>query len=361
MGNPGRGGLTSPSDRAMIIELVTEAVQSGARQYKACALLGISTRSLQRWQDERTLQTDQRPTATRPEPKNKLTQEEKSLILQTVNEPEFASMPPSQIVPILADQGVYIASESSFYRVMRAADEQHHRGRAERPGSQPKASHCAEGPNQVWSWDISYLSGPIKGLYYYLYLIMDIFSRDMVGWEIWEEESAEHASRLIRKAVMAQGLSWSQQPLVLHSDNGSPMKGTTMLATLYELGITPSRSRPRVSNDNPYSEALFRTVKYRPKYPVNGFASVEAARSWMLELARWYRYAHRHSGIRFLTPSQLHTGEAEAILDNRHQVYEEARARMPWRWTGNTRDWSMPGEVWLNPINNSQKKLRQLS
>lgn len=345
----------------MIIELADEAVQSGARQHKACEILEISPRTLQRWKDERTPIADQRSTAIRPEPKNKLTQEEKSLILQTVNAPKYASKPPCQIVPALADQGVYIASESSFYRVMRQADEQHYRGRAARPSGQPKASHCATGPNQVWSWDISYLPGPIRGLYYYLYLIIDIFSRDMVGWEIWEEESAEHASHLIRKAVMAQGLSLSQQPLVLHSDNGSPMKGSTMLATLYELGITPSRSRPRVSNDNPYSESLFKTVKYRPEYPEKGFVSVEAARTWMLGLARWYRYNHRHSSIRFLTPNQLHTGKAELILENRRMVYEEARARMPWRWTGDIRDWSMPGEVWLNPVNISKKNLRQLS
>ena len=205
------------------------------------------------------------------------------------------------------------------------------------------------------------MHGPIRGLYYYLYLIIDIFSRDMVGWEIWEEELAENASHLIRQAVMAQGLSLSSQPLVLHSDNGSPKKGATMLATLYELGITPSRSRPRVSNDNPYSELLFKTVKYRPEFPVKGFISVEAARTWMLGLARWYRYSHRHSGIRFLTPHQLHVGEAGSILENRRMVYVDARSRMPWRWTGKTRDWSMPGEVWLNPVNISQKNLRQLS
>ena len=343
------------------MELVDEAIQSGARQHKACEILEISPRTLQRWKDERTPIADQRSTAARPEPRNKLTQEEKSLILQTVNAPEYASKPPCQIVPALADQGVYIASESSFYRVMRAADEQHYRGRAARPGGQPKASYCATGPNQVWSWDISYLPGPIKGLYYYLYLILDIFSRDIVGWEIWEEESAEHASQLIRKAVMAQGLSLSQQPLVLHSDNGSPMKGATMLATLYELGITPSRSRPRVSNDNPYSESMFKTIKYRPEFPEKGFVSIEASRTWMLGLARWYRYNHRHSGIQFLTPHQLHTGAAASILENRRKVYEEARSRMPWRWTGKIRDWSMPGEVWLNPVNNSQKNLRQLS
>jgi putative transposase len=345
----------------MILALVDEAVQAGARQSLACEPFAITPRTLQRWKDERTPMEDQRPTAARPEPKNKLTQEEKSLILQTVNEPEYASKPPGQIVPILADQGVYIASESSFYRVMRAANEQHYRGRAAHPSRQTKPSLCASAPNQVWSWDISYMPGPIKGLYYYLYLIIDIFSRDIVGWEIWEEESAEHASQLIRRAVMAQGLSLSQQPLVLHSDNGSPMKGATMLATLYELGITPSRSRPRVSNDNPYSESMFKTIKYRPTFPEKGFVSLEASRTWMLGLVRWYRYNHCHSGIRYLTPNQLHTGAAESILENRRKVYEEARSRMPWRWTGETRDWSMPGEVWLNPVNHLQKNLRQLS
>jgi len=138
----------------MIIALVDEAVKSGARQGKACEILRVSPRTLQRWKDDRTPIADQRPTAARPEPKNKLTQEEKELVLQTINEPEYASKPPSQIVPALADKGVYIASESTFYRVMREANEQHYRGRVSRPGGQPKASHCATKPNQVWSWDI---------------------------------------------------------------------------------------------------------------------------------------------------------------------------------------------------------------
>ena len=334
---------------------------NGARQYKACEILKITTRSLQRWKDSNTPVEDQRPVVIKSAPHNKLTKEETALILQTVNEPSFASLPPSQIVPALADQGVYIASESSFYRVMRRVGEQNYRGRALRPSGKPKASHCATAPNQVWSWDITYLSGPMAGLYYFLYLIIDIFSRDLVGWEVWEEESAENASKLIRKAVMSQGILATQKPLVLHSDNGSPMKGSTMLATLYELGVTPSRSRPHVSNDNPYSESVFKTCKYRPEYPTKGFVSMNAAREWVLQFVRWYRHAHHHSSIKYVTPNQLHTGKADKILQNRHQVYESARAKNPLRWSGKTRDWTLPVVVWLNPVNFPKETLRQLS
>lgn len=343
--------MTSLSDRTMIIQLVEEAVLSGASQFKACECLGITTRTLQRWKNPHTHTEDQRPLRTQYESERKLKEGEVALILETVNTPEFASKPPSQIVPALADRGVYIASESSFYRVLRRAGEQHYRGRAERPSGKPKASHCATKPNQVWSWDITYLPGPIKGLYYFLYLIIDIYSRDIVGWEVWEEESAEYASRLIRKAVMSQGIRASQTPLILHSDNGSPMKGATMLATLYELGVTPSRSRPRVSNDNPYSESVFKTCKYCPQYPTKGFVSLEASRKWCLDFVRWYRHEHHHSGIKFLTPNQVHTGKAESILEARQKVYELAKAKTPQRWSGKTRDWTLPEEVWLNPVN----------
>ena len=206
-------------------------------------------------------------------------------------------MPPCQIVPALADEGTYIASESTFYRILHEEKMQNHRGRSQEPGKHSKpTSYCATAPNQIWTWDITYLSGAVKGMFYYLYLIIDIFSRDIVGWEVWAEESAEHASELIRRACLAQG-RLSTQPLVLHSDNGSPMKGATMLQTLYRLGITPSNSRPRVSNDNPYSESLFRTLKYRPNYQPRGFASIEEAREWCRKFVQWYRYEHHHSGI----------------------------------------------------------------
>jgi putative transposase len=349
LGTKGRGSLTSTANRVIIIELVEEAVASGVSQQLACEEIGISVRTYQRWCKSGALGADQRPLAKRPEPTNKLTEDERKEILEIVNQPEFQSLPPSQIVPILADQGTYIASESTFYRVMHQAGEQNHRGRSKAPSSKPKSTHCATEPNRVWSWDITYLPGPAKGLYFYLYLILDIYSRDIVGWEVWTEESAEHASQLVRRAVMAQNITRQESPLVLHSDNGSPMKGASMLETLYQLGITPSRSRPRVSNDNPYSESIFRTCKYRPSYPIRGFATINEARIWVKEFVHWYSYNHHHSGIKFLTPHQLHSGQGEKILEKRHQLYEDAKARHPERWTRKTRNWTLPKEVWLNP------------
>ena len=327
--------------------LVKEAVDNGARRHQACEEIGLSERTLQRWCKEGS--EDQRPLAQRPPPANKLSDEECAVILEVVNQPEFQSLPPSQIVPTLADQGIYLASESTMYRVLRQANAQNHRGRSTAPVGKPKTTHCATEPNSVWSWDISYLPGPAKGLYFYLYLILDIFSRDIVGWEVWPEETAENASQLIRRAVMAQKLTHRIEPLVLHSDNGSPMKGATMLETLYELGITPSRSRPRVSNDNPYSESMFRTCKYCPSYPAGGFATMDEARTWVQTFVHWYNYNHHHSGIKFLTPNQRHSGQGEEILSKRHQLYESAKAKHPERWARNTRDWSLANEVWLNP------------
>ena len=350
MGISRRGSLTSTANRAIIIKLVQEAVASGARQKLACEVIGLSERTLQRWCKEGAPADDQRPLAKRPAPANELTDEERKAILDVVNQPEFQSLPPSQIVPILADQGTYLASESTMYRVMHEAKEQHHRGRSKAPSSKPISTHCATAPNRLWSWDITYLPGPARGLYFYLYLILDIFSRDIVGWEVWTEETAEHASHLVRRAVISQKITRQEEPLVLHSDNGSPMKGASMLETLYQLGITPSRSRPRVSNDNPYSESVFRTCKYCPSYPAGGFSTLEAARIWVKEFVHWYNYNHRHSGIKFLTPHQRHSGQGEEILAKRHRLYETAKAKHPERWTGTTRDWSIDNEVWLNPV-----------
>lgn len=271
-------------------------------------------------------------------------------MIEVVNSEEYASLPPSQIVPSLADKGEYIASESTMYRILHEVKMQNHRGRSQQPGKHGKpTSYSATAPNQVWTWDITYLHGPIKGLFFYLYLIIDIFSRDIVGWEVWAEESAEHAKELIRRACLAQG-RLSTSPLVLHSDNGSPMKGATMLETLYALGITPSNSRPRVSNDNPYSEALFRTFKYRPGYQPKGFATIEEARAWCSIFVRWYRYENHHSGIKFVTPAERHAGKSGEILNKRHEVYEAAKAAHPERWNGrNTRNWDDISIVYLNP------------
>ena len=186
-------------------------------------------------------------------------------------------------------------------------------------------------------------------------MMIDLFSRDVVGWEVWETEDSEHASELVKRASLAQG-RLSTDPLVLHSDNGSPMKGATMLETLYKLGITPSNSRPRVSNDNPYSESMFKTLKYRPNYQPKGFATIEEAREWCAAFVRWYSTEHHHSGISFLTPSEVHAGKAEELLRNRRKVYEDAKAAHPERWNGrDTRSWVLRREVWLNPSQETEK------
>ncbi len=355
----GRGRLTSASDRGITIKLVKEATDAGAREKIACKELGISQRTLQRWRNSAIPMEDKRPLVNRMTPKNKLSEEETKAVLSVVCQPEFQSLPPSQIVPILADEGVYLASESTFYRLMKANEMQHHRGRSKKPVSKPISTHCATAPNQVWMWDITWLSGPAKGIYFYLYLILDLFSRKVIAWDIWLEESAENASILVRREVLSEQCSLSLNPLVLHSDNGSPMKGASLLQTLYSLGITPSRSRPRVSNDNPYAESIFRTCKYRPNYPVSGFLDIKQAREWVLSFVRWYNLQHRHSGLNFLTPQQRHSGIGQEVLARRQALYEEARAAHPERWSGQARNWTLDDQVWLNPERVKETKIQE--
>ncbi len=339
--------MTALQQRQTVIEWVTEATKAGARQDRACAVLGLSPRTLQRWQAGETLNADRRPQRQHA-PAHALTEEERARILAVANSDEFADLPPSQIVPRLADQGIYLASESTFYRILKAARQLTHR-RSERPSqarTKPKAL-SATAPNQLYSWDITYLPTAIKGQFFYLYLFLDIFSRQIVGWQVFEEESSLSASELLQDIYQCEGLR--PQQIVLHSDNGSPMKGATMLATLHRLGVMPSFSRPAVSNDNPYSESLFKTLKYRPQYPLKPFADVLEARQWVADLVQWYNHEHRHSAIGFVTPAQRHTGLDKALLVQRKALYEQARAQHPRRWTRQTRNWNRIHTVHLNP------------
>ena len=331
--------------------MVTEAVEAGARRFKACEVLGISVRTLQRW-GKNPEKADQRQ-GSGSSPKNSLSEAEKQLIVAVATSPRFRDLSASQIVPILADKGVYIASEASYYRILRENRLLAHRNKAKPSRHTKPKEHSATGPNQVWSWDITYLRSSVRGRFYYLYLVVDIWSRMIVAWEVHEEESAELAGALIQEACMRHGVD--PDTLVLHSDNGGPMKGATMLSTLTWLGIVPSFSRPSVSNDNAYSEALFKTLKYRPEYPSNPFEGIAVARTWVDEFVGWYNDEHRHSGIRFVTPSSRHYGEDKEILEKRKEVYEEAKQRNPLRWfSGNIRNCDMISEVRLNP--SKQKK-----
>ncbi|WP_444943943.1 IS3 family transposase [Microbulbifer sp. ZKSA006] len=343
-----RGRLTPAPERHQLIGWIEEAVAAGARKAPACDEAGISLRTLQRWRGEEGAKEDLRPNAQRPIPKNRLTEEERKTVLAVCNSPEFASKPPGQIVPALADCGEYIASESSFYRILKAAGQLQHRGRSRpRKKYKPPTTHVAEAPNQVWSWDITYLPSRVKGQYYYLYLVEDIYSRKGVVWEVHECESGEHAATLMQRAILREQCFTS--PPVLHSDNGAPMKSQTLRTKLYDLGVQTSHSRPRVSNDNPYSESLFRTVKYCPSWPSQGFNSLNAAREWVEEFMRWYNHEHLHSGIRYVTPADRHAGKDTVLLSNRNKVYQLARERNPLRWSGDTRNWRPIGSVALNP------------
>ncbi len=256
-------------------------------------------------------------------------------------------MTSNQIVPDLADKGVYIASVSSFYGVLQQAGQLTRRGKAKFPVHQKPEAVVATRPNQVWSWDITYLRSTILGVFFYLYMIVDIYSRKIVGWDVFETEDSEHASGLFYKAYLREGITGDD--LLLHSDNGSPMKGATMLATLQKLGVAPSFSLPGVSNDNPYSEALFKTLKYQSVYPQRPFDSVEEARLWVADFTEWYNEIHRHSEIKFVTPCQRHRGEGIDILAQRRQLYEQMKKESPARWSGDVRNWQPGEEVSLNP------------
>ncbi len=338
----------------MAIELIDEAMGHGARQSRACEVVGIDRRTYQRWQ--RTGLSDRRQVIEKRSPANKLDEEERQAIIAVCNTEEFRSQSPKQIVPALADRGIYLASESTFYRVLRAEDMLHHRGRARQPATTGKPRACvATAPNQVWSWDITYLANSVKGLFFYLYLFMDIYSRKIVGWEVYETESSEQAAQVLRKSRLAEAIAPGQE-VILHTDNGSPMKGATMLATMQKLGVVPSFSRPSVSNDNAYSEALFKTLKYVPGYPTKPFEDIEAARQWVMQCVQWYNHSHRHSGLKYVTPAQRHEGCDIEILAHRKWVYEAAKERHPQRWSGDTRNWEHEPVVNLNPIRDNEIK-----
>ena len=346
--------MIKPLDRVLAVDLIQEANRNGARIASACEVLNISVRTYERWIFGGGIKEDQRPLAIRPEPKNKLSEAERHEVLIVIKKEEFVDLPPSQIVPKLADQSIYIASETTMYRILREEKLQHHRGRSKKPEMKLPESYLATAPNQVWTWDITWLKGPVKGVFYKLYLIIDLFSRKIVGWEVWETEDALHAEDLIRKAILNEKINGA--PLVLHSDNGSPMKAGTFQVLLEKLGIQSSYSRPRVSNDNAYSEAIFRTLKYRPEFPYHGFKSIEDAREWTARFVQWHTHEHQHSAINFVTPNQRHTGDYVEVLKKRSEVYELAKQKNPERWSGSTRNWEPIESVALNPLKETSAK-----
>jgi len=331
----------------MILDTISDGLAQGARLEAVCRRLGISARTVQRWRTPEL--AEDRRAGPRTAPKNSLTSAERRRVLELANSEEFRNLSPKQMVPRLADRGQFLASESTIYRLLRQHELLAHRGRARPRTPRPRPALVASAPNQVWTWDITYLRGPIRGSFLYLYLLVDVYSRRIMGWEVAEEEAADRAAALFRRSWEAAGRPTG---LTLHADNGGPMKGSTMLATLQKLGVVPSFSRPRVSDDNPFSEALFRTLKYCPAYPDRPFSGGDEATAWVDCFVRWYNAEHLHSGIKFVTPDDRHTGRDRGILENRRAVYEGARQRRPERWTAEIRDWSPAGPVLLNPSPN---------
>jgi len=389
--------MTTTTQRQNIARLIDQACQSGARLHQACKQIGLACRTLQRWlhpsagadvdananapapesaqqQQEPQASVEAEPTLARAPvlaiapsndkpvgadrrqahlrqavtPHNKRTEPERAALLSAANSDAFKDLPASQIVPRLADQGIDLGSESTLQRLLRSQHQNTHR-RSTRPAHRRHKPLALKATvvNQVYTWDITYLPTTVKGQYFYLYVFVDIFSRFIVGAQVFETEGADLAGALLKDICQRHGIDPGH--VHLHSDNGAPMKGRTMLSMMQELGVMASRSRPAVSNDNPYSESLFGTLKYRPLMPVRPFVSIAQARKWAIGLVDWYNQEHRHSGIKFVTPEQRHLGQDVELLQKRDALYALARQKNPKRWSGHTRNWSRVNEVPLNP------------
>lgn len=336
----------------MIVEYIDEAVTSGATHGRACRTLGLAPTTVTRWRVAPKAEDGRKGPKTKPV--NALSEQERAEVVEIMNVPEHSSMSPDTLVPHLATLGLYLASQSTFYRIARALKLLHARGRARQPRHRRPREFVAKGPNQVWAWDITFLPSTVRGRFFKLYVVIDVWSRMMVGAEVHEVEDDALAATLVERCCVEQDVQRDQ--LVLHADNGGAMKGNTMLAKLQELGVMPSFSRPHVSDDNAFAESVMRTIKYNPSYPEEPFADLEEAQTWVATFVAWYNEEHLHSGIRFVTPSQRHHGQDIAILAHRHDVYTAARQRHPERWTGKTRNWDRPTTVILNPSPASRKQ-----
>jgi len=333
--------------RSEIISMYNEAKSSGARQHAICQIIGLNPKTIQRWNKTNELTGDGR-TSRVFVPLNKITEEERQKVISLCNSSEFCEMTPNQIVPILAERNIYIVSERTMYRILSEEKQLAHRQKSRPKTERNKPRElCASGPGQVLTWDITYLKTTVLGVFFYLYLFVDIFSRKIVGWQIHHRECSQLAADIVMDIAKVEGYVDGQ--VDVHSDNGSPMKGAAIHATFHYLGITPSYSRPSVSNDNPYSESLFKTLKYCPYYPDQPFDDICEARQWMVKFADWYNNQHRHSGIKYVTPSQRHEGLDIGILAVRRQTYEQAKEHNPARWSGQVRNWERETEVLLNP------------
>lgn len=290
--------------------------------------------------------------APRPIPAHALSFEERIQVRDTLNSERFMDQAPRQVYAALLDEGRYLCHWRTMYRILSAHDEVRERRRIRRHPVYQKPELLATQPNQVWSWDITYLRGEATWRHYPLYTVLDIFSRYVVGWMIAEVESSELAKQLIAETARRQGIQPDQ--LILHADNGSPMKGKPLSQLLVDLGITKSHSRPHTSDDNPFSEAQFKTMKYRPDYP-DRFSSIGTARQWARTFFAWYNHDHYHSGLNLLTPASVHYGEAVAVQVQRQGVMSAAFQACPERFrAGLPSVKGAPTAVYINPPKHSE-------
>lgn len=348
----GRGRRHKADERRAVLDSLTEAQKAGARLSRCAKVIGLSERTLERWRLEEDGGDDKR-CGPHTVPGNKLSEHEERQLLRVLTSPEHRDLSPKQVIPALAEQGKYIASEATAYRVLHKHKLQKHRENTKARTSTRPAEQTASVPNQVYCWDITYLKAHPVGAFYYLYLVTDIFSRRIVAARVYLAENDENATELFTEVQRRERLLPGQT--VLHSDNGSAMKGATLKATLERLGVLASYSRPRVSDDNPYVESLFGTMKTRVGYPKKAFVSLEDAQAWVDSFVRWYNEEHRHSALNWVTPNDRHSGNDAALLRRREETYRRAQKRHPERWSRGIRDCSPAPAVTLNPARKKEK------
>lgn len=310
----------------------------------ACEALGVARASYYRYQAR--AHRPSTPTEP-PRPALALSESERQQVLEVLNSPRFVDQAPYSVYATLLDEGQYLCSVRTMYRILAQADEvRERRNQLQRP-VYTKPELLATGPNQVWSWDITKLKGPAKWTYFHLYVILDIFSRYVVGWMLAGREAADLAKRLIADSCEKQAIDPAQ--LILHADRGSSMTSKPVAQLLADLGVTKTHSRPSVSNDNPYSEAQFKTLKYRPDFPER-FGCIEHGRQHCQTFFHWYNTEHYHSGIALLTPQTVHYGLAGPVLAARAQTLQAAFVAHPERFKGRLpQPQALPKAVWINP------------
>lgn len=326
------------------MSIVTELSQQGVAVTSACSALAVPRSSYYHAQQERSPVTTPRRWPRSP---RALSQAERQQVLDRLNSEPFVDSAPREVYATLLDNGHYLCSVSTMYRILGEHDEVRERRDQLRHPHYAKPQLLATGPNQVWSWDITKLRSPIKWSYFYLYVILDIFSRYVVGWMIAEREAAALARQLMRESCAKQNIPEAQ--LTLHADRGSPMIAKSMAQLLLGLGVAKTHGRPHTPDDNPFSEAHFKTLKYRPDFPAV-FGSIQDARAWARSFFRWYNNEHRHSSLALLTPADVHYGRAAAVLEQRHAVMMAAYQRHPERFVnGPSKEAALPTAVWINP------------